>query len=342
MKAHNPKLDIYKIYLRPTDSDNNKTFKNLLISKLYGSIDESNWPDNSAIFQDLLEAFINEIDADDFILDERASKAFTAYDTDQGAELSPIKIHSNQFILEGIVEGGRYNQRRGKSAIGAKDDKEYLDNQSVILDHYYFFLYLPFDHNIGIFMVQSYTQDHIRDSFQKFLRDFLATEGFYKIKFDSYCPEQIIEQYKSGSVVKKFSFTSDVLLNELSNSPADQITEEFTIKIEAKSATGHNFTLDYVGRILNLLRGAEFNTGSNTKSLEEFNTRVFLENTDTEKGAFYDISRGLDIKPTIYLENRIQLDQNGIPDFQELKQFCFNLLNQILIEIRPEDGIIER
>lgn len=340
--AHNPRLDIYKIHLRPTDNDQDKTFKDLIISKLFGEIDDTtDLPDDRTLFQNLLSVFIKDIDDEDFIVDERNFKAITAYDTDE--EDNPtITINSSQNVISGVIEGGRYGQKRGKSSIGAKSRKEDVHTGDVILDQYFFLLYLPFDHNKGVLMIQSYSQDHIRDSLKSFLRNFFNTRGFYRIKLETYFPEQIKEEFRSSSAIKSIAFRKNFLLSAPSHNPVGEETEEFVIKIEATSATNHRFGLNSVGRLLSMFRNTEFGNENGHSNLNEFTTRIYLENSDSKKGAYFDISQELDIRPTIYLEDRIELDSDGIPDFNELKVFCFSVLENVKNEIRLANEIIER
>ncbi|MCZ8285791.1 MAG: hypothetical protein O9353_10090, partial [Bacteroidia bacterium] len=53
----------------------------------------------------------------------------------------------------------------------------------------------------------------------------------------------------------------------------------------------------------------------------------------------YELS-GTKIKPIIYLEDKISLN-NDIPDFVELKEYCFTLLEDIKREVYPIHQIHE-
>lgn len=78
--------------------------------------------DDTTIFRNFFTYFIHKIDSQDFIKDSHKRKAFTAYDTRPvGENNSTIRIHSEQHIIEGIIEGGKYAQKRNKSSVGGQN-----------------------------------------------------------------------------------------------------------------------------------------------------------------------------------------------------------------------------
>lgn len=332
--ANNSKLDIYKIDLRPTKKETSRTFRDLFKSKFL--IDESGISD-SDLFKMLLENFIKTIDADDFIVDKKNSKAITSY----GAETCVIP-HSNKNVIEGVIQGGRFGQKREKSSLGLKTKKEKVGKNDVILDQFYFFIHIPLDFKTGVLMIQSYTQDHIRDSLIKFLRGFLRSSGFLSCRFESFYPEKIKKQFREKSSVKKVSFKTNYLSKELTNEAGFEGEEEFVLRIEAVSKRGSKLPINLIPKFISIFNKNKFGKQDSLISLENFETRVYIENEDSNKGAYYDLGKENKIKPTIYLENYIETDTEGIPNFTQLKDFCFEQLELVKSETRLDNEIIER
>ena len=207
--AHNPKLEVYKIRLKPT-TDKVVTFRDFFKQKLSNiTIGDSD------LFIDYFNNFISEIDNADFFKDKKNQKAFTAYDTKTRNENplnDTIRIHSQSQIIEGVVEGGRYGQSRSMANMDNKMEKEKVKTDNIILDKFYFLIYSPLNSNTGIFMLQSYSEDSIKDVFTTFLKPFFSTDGFYNLCIEAYTPQQYIDEFKKGAALKGISFTKNLLI----------------------------------------------------------------------------------------------------------------------------------
>ncbi|MBW8326541.1 MAG: hypothetical protein K0M50_17385 [Prolixibacteraceae bacterium] len=325
--AHNPKLEVFKIRLKPT-TEKVVTYRDFFKQKLNHIKAE-----DSDLFKDYFDNFIDTVDNNDFFKDKKNHKAFTAYDAKKRNENplnDTIRIHTQSHIIEGVVEGGRYGQSRSMANMANKMKKEKVGTSDIILDRFYFLIYTPLNSDTGILMLQSYSEDSIRDVFTTFIKPFFSTTGFYHLSIDAYVPKQYIDEFKKGAALKGISFTKNLLIGYIGKGHSKEELEEFNIRIEIKP-NGHKSSLKKIKELIQKLSPIQFNENK----LEEFSKRIYLENPKSEKSAYYDLEKDLDaIKPTIYLENRISMSIEGIPDFVELKDYCFNLLDTLKKEIQ--------
>ena len=326
--SHNPKLEVYQIWLRPLN-EGDITFRDYFTDTL-PSKDSLKDSENSFLFLEFFRNFIKCIDTDEFISNNKKKKAFTAYDTRPIGTVEPTIIpHSERFIIEGTIEGGRFGQRRNKSSIDNKIKKEDVTKKDIILDKFYFCLYTPLNSDLGILFIHSYSTDSISDIFVDFIGTLFTKQGLYKkALIERFVPKRIVEEFKEHSEVKKFTFSTRFVFDQLTNEPIIEDPEEFLIKIELVSKKGlKKGSLKYWTSSI----GAKL---FNNKKLQEFqNGKVYLQDLQTKKESPFDITSDFEIKPIIYLNDRISVDEDGIPNFDELKEYCFTLLEK---EIIPE------
>ncbi len=230
--AHNPKLEVYSLIL-PKIEKNGNTFRDVLSEKLYGNGVKVGT--DQEIFNDYFQNFISILDNPDFIADESKKKAITAYDTDPSRQKPSIGFKSEQFVIHGNIEGGRYGQKRNKSSMSNKMTKEDLTKDAIILDKFFFYLYTPFESDLGVLMIQSYTDDSISDVFLNCIKDLFHIKGYKKPKTPKFVPQAIIEEFSNDSFIKKFTYSSRFLLSQLSNNPIGEKDQHFNIKIEVVS-----------------------------------------------------------------------------------------------------------
>jgi len=154
-------------------------------------------------------------------------------------------------------------------------------------------------------------------------------------------PDTIKKELEDGSYVKHFSFTSDFMIDYQDDEIMRKKVEEFTIKIEAKSKSGNISLSDATGFFKSLFKN-QFGKSGNSRTLGEFRSaKAHVENPSTNSKGLFDIDKNLKIKPTIYLKDRVNLNEDGVPVFSELKDFCDIILEGIKKEILPENAVFE-
>lgn len=335
--ANNPKLEVYQVWLKPY-KDEDKTFRDFFIET--NSSENSEEDENSVIFQDFFKDLIKKIDTDDFINYTKKKKAFAAYDTKLIEGSTPtIKMGSTKNLIEGVIEGGRYGQSRNKASMKNKSEKEGIKEADIILDKFYFCLYTPMDSDLGILFLQCYSTDTISDIFTDFIRYHFNKQGVYrKAKVEKFVPRRLIEEFTDHSNIKKFTYTSRFVFDQLFSQSIGEIEEEFTIKIEATPKDG--LPKESLGQWIDAIGKKMFGN----RRLAEFNKgKVYLKNEQTKKETPFDISSDFEIKPVIYLEGRIDIGEDGIPNFEQLSDYCMKLLDEEVIpEMYPTHEVQER
>src|SRR5690606_34101966 len=114
--AHEPKLTAYTIELKPINSTIENSNRQLFRYKIGDTSSEH--VEDSFIFLELCRKFISSIDTDEMYSDTVSKKCLTANQVDIESDdvNTSISFHSDKFIIEGIVEGGKYGKKRKKTS----------------------------------------------------------------------------------------------------------------------------------------------------------------------------------------------------------------------------------
>ena len=325
--AHNPKLQVFRIELTPRFKTDTACFRDILTRKLNLATSQN----EKSLWNSYWQDFVKQIDLE-FFKDDKSKKAFTIYNE---WNRDAISSSFNKKVLEGVIKGGKYDRERNKAKVGDKAKVERIDKDDIILDQFYFLLYTPLESTKGILILQTYTEETIYDVFSRFLIVFFRERHYFDLKIESFVPQKLQEEYKKSARLKGFSFTSRELIGKIGEDTKEKIEEfDVEIRISPRKETGISQIQELV-KNFSLIR-------FNDKKLVKYSKRVYLAD-DKKKAAHYDIEKDIEhIKPTIYLENRIKIDKNtGFPDYEELKQYSFELLENINLEIIKNETINE-
>ncbi len=113
--ANEPKLSVFTIQLQ---AEKNPTFYNLF--KSGSSVTEPDFD----VFMRLFSNFIKKLDQEKFHKDDKKGKAFTGHEKDnQESDRVAILPHSERFVIEGTIEGGKFGGERGKAPLNSKKSK---------------------------------------------------------------------------------------------------------------------------------------------------------------------------------------------------------------------------
>lgn len=331
--AHEPKLEVYKIYSNPFPNTEYPSFGNFFQNKFST---EDKIVKSSEGFKLLLQTLITSIDTN-FVLNS-ANKKGLRIDESTGTKAleKSIKIASVKQIIHGTIKGGRYGQNR---SIGSTKDpkKKYrkVGQTDIVMDTFYFLLYTPFKSNKGILMIQSYTDDQINDIFINWLQNNLSGSGYFNPKMETYCPTKLQEEFKNSSAVKELKFTKDILISGIETEDGIS-TEEFSINISIR-AKDSGKKVSKIGSLLKTARQLQFGKKENPLTLEEFNKQIGILYNGSHQSSF-ELDGEISIKPTIYLKDRIILQDDGSPNWDSLHDYCLNLLEEIKVEVYPENN----
>jgi len=313
--AHNPKLEIFKIHLG-TEHGTFRTLREQLFPKI----------ESTDLFNQFFIRFITDIDKPDFVKNTRLQKGLTAYNT-SNSETSPISFSSDNYIIEGTFDGGKFGSIRTKSSVNNKQELESLSEDKIVMDKYYFLLYAPDTSKKGFLFVQNYSGDNVTDVFKGFIEKFLTAKPVFKKPIiEKYVPPIFVKEFLEGSVLKKFNYSETMLIPNLSGTLEAETNHEFVVRIELESKSG--LPNNSLNKILASLGIKKFNN----KQLQEFHKgKVHVQNVSTKKSHPFEMNNEFDVKPVIFLDGRVNIGQGGRPDFDELKKYCRTILTSEII-----------
>jgi len=345
--SKNPKIEFFKIHLEPTPNNHNITFKSVF-QKIY----VSDHPDciiadvnNEALQQNFFRYFFKKIDTV-FNNDEKKRKAFYAKsDLIDGQIVTPINISVENSTIDGIIKGGIYDTGKDLGDMAnPQDDTESLNENKILLDNFYFSLYTPLNKDIGILALHSYTRDQVADVFKPFIeRLFKISQYSYKAVATLFMPIEMQEAFKQNSIIKKFQFSNRVIVNDMEDGVL--LNGEFTVQIQITSL-GNQINLNnlpywkrkFGESVLGLPNKPE-------RSLGTFNNQFgYVHSPGGKKNdtRFILNAENIEITATLFLENYITIEENGTPNWEELKIFTTQTINEIIKpEVYPEDYINE-
>lgn len=120
-------------------------------------------------------------------------------------------MHSENFIIQGRIEGGAYGRKRNKTSRKDKSKKTGVDANDAITDNFYFLIYMPLHSYTSVLLLQSYTDDNIDSVMKKFWKNFLQhSELFSEPTIKRFIPASIINDFKKKSVVSSLAFSTQV------------------------------------------------------------------------------------------------------------------------------------
>lgn len=336
--AHEPKLTAYILELKPINSSIENSFRNLFRHKINDTI--SNDLQDSFIFMELCRKFIASIDTEEMYSDTASKKCLTANQVDIGSDEinTSIRFHSEQMIIEGIVEGGSYGKKRKKTSTSNKHIKDNVSERDAITDDFYFLFYSPLNSKKSILLLQSYTDDSIDAVMKKFWKNFLSYPSVFKQpSIEKYVPERIISDFKNGATVSNFTYTTEVAGDTLLQATSNTQNQSFkvTIKIEA---TDEGVDMEDLENVITPIEDSSFWNST----LRSFNRKKgTLKDNSTGRTTPFELDNDFNIKPNIILNKYISINYDD-SDFDRIKDYCFEILEELKQEVFLQNAVQER
>ncbi|WP_374462038.1 hypothetical protein [Chryseobacterium taeanense] len=309
------KLEIISFKLNPyKKNEQNFSFLDLFTKKIESS-------EIRNIYQNLVNVLDNPSDSSYHTV---GKKAFTLIGEKSG-------YSSNDKYIYGLLKGGALGNGKTKGNVRDKNEEEDLDG-NVINDKYFFIIYFPLEDDKGYVLFQSYKDEGIRKVFiDTIMKEIFSLEGEYKKpKIEIFYPKIIKDEFKQNALVKEIKFTDRQLSSKLSDESSFQsIANEFKVEVKITPVGGGVATRLYRRFIESL--GIQ-KIGDN--QLQNFDkTSIIVQNEITKKVTHFELGNEFeDIKPRIYLNGRINFDNNELPEYDSLKEYCLGLLNEIKTE----------
>jgi hypothetical protein len=332
--AHNAILRVFKIYLKSIE-ERIPSFAELLVAKYpHLPVPTGNY-DYNVHFTALFNEFISLID-NTFHTHARLKKAIGIESPMVGGAPNRTISHASQMKqISGRIKGGRFGQKRSLGDLNAPGAAHAtIDSNKVVLDEFYFLIHTPIDSNKGILLIQNYTDDSINDIFIKFVRDLLTGIGFNKPTIDPFTPKHIRKAFTENSVIQEFRYTDDIFVTDVdTKNPVDGRQLRIQIKISVPQGEKPK-NIPILRKLVGNLK-----LGINSKdslSLDQFRSKMGTLKSGTKISSF-DLEGSTDIQPVIDLNDKIEFQKDGSPDWGSLSSYCEELLEEILPEVYPEN-----
>ena len=342
--AKNPKIEFFIININSSKKEK-PTFRDLF-TELYSIKKSKNTRDNinnSILMNTFLQYVFDKISGK-YKVDNQKKKAF--YIEKEKKKLGKnIKFLSEKYIIHGLIKGGEYDTGKEEGDLKNPDKKSKLAKTSVLLDDFYFLLYTPLDKSKGILILQNYTSDQISDVFLPFIRDLFKIDKLsLKATLEPFMPIEMQKEIKKNGIIEKFTFSNEYLIDDLDKDT--HLSEGFVIEVNifSKSKSINPLSLSFWRK---KIRDFKITTSKGeVRSLDTFNKQYgYIRergSTLSTPTRFVLDDDSIKIKPTIFLQNYIRLEENYTPIWKELEDFALKTLKEIVIpEVYPEDFIDE-
>lgn len=324
--AHSLRLNVYQIGLKER---NKQTDELIPFNTFYQSAfkgEEEAEVSKEELYKRFSFAYYKSFD-NKFKRNTEATKAFVP-------EKETVKFIRALNTFDGMVKGGATGINLSVYDLENPEVQEtVIGKQKVSTLPFYFLLWMPPDTNFGILMIQSYTDNSITAIFKDHLRKFFATYQYTLVE-SSFFPEEIKQKYINSSHVYKLSFIKTGLSNSAKSKFNPLFAQEKSLKVEINISGFSTSPINFINK-LKLSTGKLFNSNLSDlemESTDDYETRIYYEDKNgTQTHAKYKTS--LDLTPNIPLDNSLKVEGEDYPDYKQIKDHCFQLLNTIKNEI---------
>lgn len=331
--AHNPKLNVYIISLKPKQQDENKTFRDFLKEKYSTQADLS----DKALMEYLFESFVNGVGQDKFHKDDKNKKVIGIADSN----ILPMTLHSDKCMLDGVIEGGKYGILREYQDTEKTEEKAEIKPNYAVLDKYYILLNPVLNDKYAVLLCQSYTEESIQGAINELIKElFSGCDNFFNVDVEPFVPKRLKEKYEKSSGIRMFSFTSPLPLTESLRSTVTEAAQEFEVEVRVRPVS-HKLPINSSGTRKIVQAVSKMTLEHQT--LGEGKGHIYISD-ENGRNANYDIAKDIQsIRPTIYLSDEgITSDkQTGLPDFVAIQKYCHELLTEIKTERNINQDIHE-
>lgn len=335
----NPKLEFFRFKLNHKSG----TKKNFLQFMLENGKCTLRQKDN-AIFGALYKYFM-EAPSKGFAKSESLKKVVTVI-SNRGKK--KINKHYNErpkpdfshYIISGVVNGGSFGKERILSDLDKKDESGNIRSTQPVLQYYYVFLYLPLNHYEGLLMVHSDSADEtITQAMRNYVAGLFTLGDYRKPIMTAFVPKHFEKEYKDGAIISSMSFAkTDISPLIEDDEPAKDSVNEFDVKITL-TLKGEKADLSKAAVIRKFFSKRFFGTKDVNYRLEEFDKcTISTKNEETNSTKTFDWNiRDQELRPVVYLNDRVIMEDDGTPNFVALNSYCHQIFEDIIKhDLRPD------
>ena len=338
-----PKIEFYKLKLKNKEDNQPTTFRNLFRDKfdLHGKE-----LDLKGFFDEYFQAIVKELDGEGYYIDEKRQKGYTVdyKENENGERKSRLEPDADNWILAGVLDGGKHGMKRTLGDIGNKSDKQPIEENNIVCDKFYFLLSTPIDHSEAIMMIQGYSELNISNIFRDHMRTFFSHGRNYKCEVEIYVPEALREEYLEGATFDSATFSTGWAVTP-DFEDIESKAYDLQVKLEIKDKSNEKMSYEETQNLVQMFGQSILKMGnklSTRKKLSDFESKRAKINSKSANPIPIKFENN-HIKPVVYLENEgIGFNEDsGELDFEMVGSYCRKVLNQINEEDSPNNAVEE-
>ena len=211
--AYNLKLNIYNFSLYPITGTYQRQQNGRVVTMYRHESEPINFSEfakrlNTNVNRDsylatVFEAIINYF-ANQFMVNTEGTRAVSIT---QDPAPRPF---GTSYKIDGLFKGGETGIGRNVYEQGdASKTAKSISTTDVPAVHYYYKLWIPYDNEDGVLMIQSYTDMGSTATFREQIENFFISYG-YKPSWNTMVPEGIMEEYLSRSFINAIKITYNI------------------------------------------------------------------------------------------------------------------------------------
>lgn len=315
-KGYTLKLSIYVLTIkRKFRNPEEKTFKDVL-SDITGETDKEQ------MFSTFIRLFLNSFE-NKFKLNSEGTKAIA---------IKQINSNPTYNEIDGIAIGGLTGiEQEVYKTDSSKNKEKTITNDEVASLPYYFKLWLPFDSNTGVLMVQSYTEAGVVSLIEQKISSFFSGHQ-YSLASTKFIPEDYKEQFKKRSVIDKLILTKTQLSKSARGALNGLFSEFEGLKVEIK-ISGFKVSVDDFWKQFD--QKNPLNANLSEFEMNNPNDYKIIATYKDESGhqSQAKMEQNLDITPTIFLPDELKENGSQYPNYKKIQKHTDAILEQVKTEI---------
>ena len=324
MAGYTLKLSIYTFALKGNDKEE-VTFKDFQQTLLDEQVTTK-----ELLFDQFKEKFLNSF-SDKFVLNSDKTK---------GIAIKQINCIPTKNIIDGMMIGGLTGIEQEVYKTSSSENKqETIKEDEITALPYYFKIWMPFNSDLGILMVQSYTEAGVVSLVIDKIKHFFRSYG-YSIATNPYVHNEYKEYFKKNSSVNQLVLAKSYL-SESARGALNQLFTNFSgLKVEIK-ISGFNVSIDEFWKQVDTKNPLHADL-SEFEMNEKENYDVVATYKDTSgKQSQARLSRNLDILPTIILDDQLKETGKEYPSYTKIQAHTNFILEKVKEEIGYEAKDVE-
>jgi hypothetical protein len=317
MAGYTLKLSIYTIALKDSEK-NDATFKSLN-EVIVGSSGMS----KTEMFSAVKDKFLNSF-SDKFVLN---------YNKTKGIAIREINSIPTMNIIDGMMIGGLTGIEQEVYKTSSSEEKQdTITEDEVTALPYYFKIWMPYDSNLGVVMVQSYTETGVVSLVLDKIKHFFKSYGF-SVGSNSFVDKEYKDHFKKFSTVEQLVLAKTHLSSN-ARGALNQLFASFDgLKVEIK-LSGFNVSIDEFWQQIDAQKPLDIDLSEFEMSERENYDVIATYKDISGKQSQARLSRNLDIMPTIILDSTLKETGKEYPNYQKIQTHT----NTILLKVKQEIG----